>query len=89
MRRELEPLRTGKLVNLYVSEQQYVYSRGGVIVAINNDDRDTEFSFGTALGEGIVLHDRLGGARDIRVDKGKISVSLPKRSAAIFVRKDR
>ena len=88
LRRELEPLRTGKLVNLYVSEQQYAYARGDVIVVLNNDDRDTEISFGTALREGIVLHDRLGGARDVRVDQGKISVSLPKRSAAIFVRKD-
>jgi 4-alpha-glucanotransferase len=88
LRRELEPLRTGRLVNLYVAEQQYVYARGNVIVAINNDDKNIELSFATNQREGIALHDRLGGARDVRVDGGKINLSLSKRSAAIFVRKD-
>jgi glycosidase len=89
LRRELEPLRTGKLVNLYVSEQQYVYARGDVIIALNNDDRDTEISFATALREGIGIHDRLGVSTDSVVRDGKLRVKLPKRSAAIFVRKDR
>jgi 4-alpha-glucanotransferase len=88
LRRELEPLRTGKLVNLYVSEQQYAYARGDVIVVINNDDKEAEIRFATNLGEGIVLHDRLGAARDVSVNDRQIRVSLPKRSAAIFVRKD-
>jgi glycosidase len=88
LRRELEPLRTGRLVNLYVAEQQYVYARGNVIVAINNDDKNIELSFATDQREGIVFHDRLGGARDVRVDRGKMNLSLSKRSAAIFVRKD-
>jgi hypothetical protein len=59
-----------------------------VIVAINNDDKNIELSFATNQREGIALHDRLGGARDVRVDGGKINLSLSKRSAAIFVRKD-
>ena len=88
LRRELKPLQTGRLINLYVSEQQYAYARSDVIVVINNDDQQSEISFGTNLREGIALHDRLGAARDVTVDKGKIRVSLPKRSAAIFVRKD-
>ncbi|HEX5890045.1 MAG TPA: hypothetical protein VFY61_15150, partial [Pyrinomonadaceae bacterium] len=88
LRRELKPLQTGRLTNLYVSEQQYAYARDNVIIVINNDDRQSEISFGTALREGIVLHDRLGAARDVTVKEGKLTVSLPKRSAAIFVRKD-
>jgi glycosidase len=88
LRRELEPLRTGRLVNLYVSEQQYAYARGDVIVVINNDDQLAEITFATELREGIFLHDRLGGTRDVVVNQGKIRVGLPKRSAAIFVRKD-
>jgi len=88
LRQELEPLRIGRLRTLYVSEQQYAYARGDVIVVINNDDHEAEISFATTLREGIFLHDRLGGARDVEVNQGKIRVSLPKRSAAIFVRKD-
>lgn len=85
LRRELEPLRRAPLVNLYVSEQQYVYARGPVIVAINNDDQQAEISFGTALREGIVLHDRFGVSRDVVVRSGRLTVSLPRRSASIFV----
>jgi len=88
LRGELEPLRRAPLVNLYVSEQQYVYARGPVIVAINNDDQQAEISFGTALSDGIVLHDRLGVHADLAVTNGRLTVSLPGRSAAIFVRKD-
>src|SRR6185503_16543913 len=41
-RREYEPLRTGKLINLYVSEQQYAYMRvapgkGSFVIVFNND----------------------------------------------------
>ena len=88
LRRELEPLRRAPLVNLYVSEQQYVYARGPVIVAINNDERQAEISFGTALREGILLHDHLGVSADVTVNKGQIKLTLPKRSVAILVRKD-
>jgi hypothetical protein len=85
LRRELQPLQTGKLVNLYVSEQQYVYSRGPVIVAINNDNEQSEISFATAFREGIVFHDRLGVSRDVVVTNKKLNITLPKRSVAVFV----
>jgi 4-alpha-glucanotransferase len=84
LRRELEPLRTGRLVNLYVSEQQYVYARGKVIVALNNEDKQAEISFDTDLTDGTVMHDRLGVSQDVVVRAGKLKMSLPKRSAAIF-----
>ncbi|HEY8411832.1 MAG TPA: alpha amylase C-terminal domain-containing protein, partial [Pyrinomonadaceae bacterium] len=82
------PLRSAPLVNLYVSEQQYVYARGPVIVAINNDHQPAEISFGTGLRKGIFLHDRLGVSGDVVVSEGKIKLTLPERSAAILVRKD-
>jgi glycosidase len=88
LRKELEPLRSAPLVNLYVSEQQYVYARGPVIVAINNDAQQAEISFGAGLREGIFLHDRLGVSGDVVVNEGKIKLTLPERSAAILVRKD-
>jgi hypothetical protein len=73
---------------LYVSEQQYVYARGPVIVAINNDDRQAEINFGTGLRNGIVFHDRLGVSKDPVVRNGRLAMTLPRRSAAIFVRND-
>ena len=88
LRRELAPLRTGRLVNLYVSEQQYAYARGPVIVAINNDDKQAEISFDTDFADGTRIHDRLGVTAEAVVREGKVRVTLPQRSAAIFVRKD-
>ncbi|MCA1576222.1 MAG: 4-alpha-glucanotransferase [Acidobacteria bacterium] len=85
LRRELEPLRTGKLRNLYVSEQQYVYARGDVIVAFNNDDKQAEISWDTDLNEGMRMRDRLGVSKEIVVNNKKLNVTLPKRSVSVFV----
>jgi glycosidase len=91
LRRELEPLRSGALINLYVSEQQYAYARGNtVVIVFNNDDKAVEFEFDVSrlgLRDGVVMHDRLNGSRDVTVRDGKLRVSLPKRSAAIFNRR--
>ncbi|HEY2976178.1 MAG TPA: alpha-amylase family glycosyl hydrolase [Pyrinomonadaceae bacterium] len=91
---ELEPLKRGALINLYVSDQQYAYARttrdGVVVMAINNDTKPAmiEFEVSAAdLTNGMRLVDRLGSAKDVQVDNGRISVALPSRSAAIFVRK--
>jgi hypothetical protein len=72
------------LNNLYVSEQQYVYARGSVIVAINNDEQQAQISWETDLADGKRLHDRLGVTGDVVVSQRKLKVSLPKRSVAIF-----
>jgi len=91
LRRELEPLRSGALINLYVSEQQYAYARSlrgnVVLVVFNNDDKAADFQFDVSqLGfrNGAVLRDRLENNRDVTVRDGKVRVNLPKRSAAIF-----
>ena len=85
LRRQLPALQTGKLINLYVSEQQYAYARGEVIIVINNDDREAEISFGTDLREGILIHDRLGVSKNLVISKGTLKVTLPARSAAVLV----
>src|SRR5215217_4621429 len=92
LRRELEPLRSGRLVNLHVSEQEYAYARatmsGAVVVAINNDEKAAEIEFDVtraSLKSGASLTERLGGGRKVMVRDGKLKVSLPKRSAGIFV----
>jgi glycosidase len=91
LRRELEPLRTGTLVNLYVSEQQYAYARkgrsGAVVIVINNDDDSAAMEFDVShIVRGGVFRDRLGVSRTVQINDGRMRVSLPKRSAAIFVR---
>ena len=89
LRRELEPLRTGALVNLYVSEQQYAYARttrGSAVVVIFNNDNDTaniEFDVSRIRASG-VFTDRLGVSHPVQINGGKMRVSLPKRSVSIF-----
>jgi glycosidase len=91
LRREYEALRTGKLVNLYVSEQQYAYARrgpsGAVIVVINNenDAASIEFDVSRIASSGL-LKDQLGVSQPAQINEGRLRVNLPKRSAAIFVR---
>ena len=91
LRRELEPLRTGTLVNLYVSEQQYAYARttrnAAVLVVFNNDDKAAEVEIDvsrTGLSNNSSLKDRLGAVGDVVVTGGKVKVQLPKRSVAMF-----
>jgi len=90
LRRELQPLRTGALVNLHVSEQQYAYARttprGAVIIVINNDNdaATIDFDVSRVVSNG-VLRDQLGISQPVQINDGKMRVSLPKRSAAIFV----
>ncbi|HAF22355.1 MAG TPA: hypothetical protein DCK93_05490 [Blastocatellia bacterium] len=89
---QLEPLKSGALINLYSSDQQYAYARttkdAAVVVAINNDNKPITIAFevgGARLVNGTRLADRLGSSKDVRVENGKLNVALPSRSAAIFV----
>ena len=91
LRRQHEVLRTGELLNLYVSEQQYAYARrgrsGAVVVVINNENDAATIEFDvTRAGFDGVFKDQLGVSRPVQINDGKMRVSLPKRSAAIFVR---
>jgi glycosidase len=89
LRREYEVLRTGELVNLYVSEQQYAYARRGrsgtVIVVFNNenDAATIEFDVSRIASSGL-LKDQLGVSQPAQINEGRLRVNLPKRSAAIF-----
>ncbi|MCA1817657.1 MAG: cyclomaltodextrinase N-terminal domain-containing protein [Acidobacteria bacterium] len=91
LRRELEPLRRGALVNLYVAEQQWAYARkterDAVVVAFNNDAKPATFvcdARPTGLAEGTRLSDRLSASQSVSVADGKLAITLPARSAAIF-----
>ncbi|MGH9970356.1 MAG: alpha-amylase family glycosyl hydrolase [Pyrinomonadaceae bacterium] len=94
LRNELEPLRRGSLVNLYVSDQQYAYARrtrtGSVVNVINNEAAIAQIEFDISplgLADGVVFTDRLGISKEARIANGKLKVTLPERSAAIFVRR--
>jgi neopullulanase len=92
LRRELEPLRRGRLVNLHVTAQQYAYARTGqagtVVTVINNDPKTAQIEFDVSplnWANGLDLIDRLGVGKEVRVADGKLRVLLPERSAAIIV----
>jgi len=91
LRREYEPLRTGALVNLYVSEQQYAYARikdnDAVVVVFNNDDKpaEIEFDLPRARVQWKALYDRLSEGETVNVIGGTFRTTLPKRSVAIYV----
>jgi glycosidase len=91
LRRELEPLRRGALVNLYVSDQQWAYARKtereSVVIAFNNDTTPATFACDarpTGLPDGTRLVDRLSPGRIAIIADGKLMITLPARSAAIF-----
>jgi glycosidase len=94
LRAELEPLRRGSLINLYVAPQQYAYARvtGGayVIIVINNDTKPSSMEFNVTragLTEDASLTDRLGTLGRLNVREGTLRVTLPARSASIFAQR--
>lgn len=90
LRREFEPLRTGSLVNLYVSEQQYAYARiagaDAVVVVFNNDDKPAEIEFDLPRSrvQWKQLYDRLNEEESVTVIGGTFRATLPKKSVAIY-----
>jgi len=95
LRKELQPLRTGKSLDLFDEEQQAVYARAtekqAVIVAFNNDTKPAMIEFNVSdlkmIANGATLIDRLGKAQNITIQNGNARVELPARYAAIFTAK--
>jgi PDZ domain-containing secreted protein len=87
-------LKQGELVNLYVSEQQYVYARkskaGAVVVAVNNASNPVNLEF-DVLPAGLAnddrLVDRLNATKELHVENGNLRISQPARSVAVLVRR--
>jgi len=89
-RREFEPLRNGKLVNLYVSEQQYAYMRvtprkGSVVVVLNNDSKPVELEIDLRphLREGGSFVDQISMGRGLALRNGKLYVRAAERSSSL------
>ena len=90
LRREHETLRTGRLVNLYVAEQQYVYARvtreSSALVAFNNDDKPVSIEFDPSPAGLRLFHrynNSLGGPQ-IHVGDRRLRLNLPKRAVGIY-----
>lgn len=92
LRRELEPLRKGKTLDLYDAEQQMAYARltegEAVVVVFNNDAKNAEVQFNLTdvkpITANAVLTDRLGKVSDVKLQNGIMKVNLPARTASIF-----
>ncbi len=98
LRRELAPLRRGRLTHLVVNEQQYVYARTlgnqTVVVVFNNDSKPATVEFDARLASltnNARLIDRLQmntfGVKpaEVVVSNNSFKVEMPGRTAAIYV----
>ncbi|HEV8370915.1 MAG TPA: alpha-amylase family glycosyl hydrolase [Pyrinomonadaceae bacterium] len=93
LHQRLEPLKRGKLINLHVSEQQYVFARksptGVVLVAMNNDTKPATMNFDVSpvgLSAESILIDRIGVSSNVEVRNGMMTLSLPSRAVAVLVK---
>ncbi len=92
LRKQLEPLRRGRTLDLLDEEQQMAYARvtdkGAVIVVFNNDTKPVETCFDISMIEPIpgdsILVDALEKLPDIKVTNGKVKFTMPARKAGIF-----
>jgi hypothetical protein len=91
LRAELEPLRRGRSLDLLDAEQQMAYARmtdrATVIMVFNNDTKPATVEFDVTearLANGARMLDRLGASQEVRVEGGRMRVSLPARRAAIL-----
>jgi len=78
-------------VSLAVSDQAYAFARVGggdpAVVMMNNAASPAELDVPTGpagLPDGVWLGDRLSGAPRIRVEGGRLRVTLPARAAALY-----
>lgn len=96
LRRELAPLRRGRMLEMWQDDQIYAFSRLGgsarsgdeVVVALNNADQERRVTMPlrqeSQLKNGTVLLDRLGSAR-ATVEGRNLTLVLPAKQAMVLV----
>jgi glycosidase len=91
LRAQLEPLRRGRTVDLYVDGDVYAFARvspqASVLAVFNNGDRPASVRIpleGSGIADGAALRDQLGAAPAVHAAQGAIGVTLRPRSAAIY-----
>lgn len=98
VRKDLEPLRRGRMIVLAAGERTIAYARvvvapapaPGVIVVINAGDAPESVTFDASraqLAPGSALVDRLQSAPDVRLTGATLTVRLPAKTAAIYAPK--
>jgi glycosidase len=94
LRTSLPALRRGVMVDLAVGEQSWVYARRHegqvVVIALNNAVQPASVEADAAaagLADGIVLADALGEGPEVKVDAGRIRLTLPSRAGFVYVPK--
>jgi neopullulanase len=92
LRKDLEPLRRGNLINLVAKEHQYVYARttarASAIVAFNNNTKAATLEFDVSplkMINGTTWVDRLGNVHEARVVNRRLQFEIPARSSAVLV----
>jgi len=92
LRKEFEPLRRGRSLDLLDEDQQLAFARvtdkDAVVVVFNNDTKPADVSFDVSMiktiPSGAVLTDALGKLSDMKLDGGMVHVKISARSAAIL-----
>ena len=92
LRKELEPLRRGKLLHLAINEQLYAYARvttrQSAIIVINNKPQPeaVEITLPAAvqLADGKVLKNVLGEGAEVKVENGKLKFTIDAKAAVIL-----
>jgi len=80
LRRARADLRTGAMLHLYASDQQFVYERGKTVIALNNDTTAATVSL-PAMN---LPADALGVCSAPTVDGSSVTIVIPARSGCIF-----
>ncbi|HMI59196.1 MAG TPA: alpha-amylase family glycosyl hydrolase [Gemmatimonadaceae bacterium] len=73
-------LRTGGMLHLYASDQQFVYKRGSTVIALNNDSLPATVHL-PAMKLGA---DALGACSARAADSGGVTLVIPARSGCVF-----
>ncbi|MEB3221979.1 MAG: alpha-amylase family glycosyl hydrolase [Candidatus Sericytochromatia bacterium] len=97
LRRELSPLRRGRMLEMWQDDAVYAFSRVGgdhgrtrdeVIVALNNSDRHVQVTMPlraeSAIAPGTRLRDRLGGGEVVVTDR-RVTLKLGPKQAQVLV----
>jgi len=80
LRAQRAELRRGRMENLVVGEQTYVYRRGTSVVAINNDTKPAEVRVPSMAR----LTDALGVCVPARRDASGVTIAIPPRTSCVF-----
>lgn len=81
LRAEHPALRRGTVQHLLAADQQFVYRRGGAVIAINNDTKPVEVT----LRAPVTGRDVLGSCAAPRANGATTTLSLPARGSCIYM----